>query len=235
MIELTGVNLAFAGQPLFTDLSLTVHEARVGLLGFNGSGKSSLLRLLNGLQQPQQGSVRVFGHDASQGPAVMSQTVGFIFQNPDHQLIFPTVLEELCFGLRNQGLRLDAAQQQAMALLEQHDRADWAELSVHTLSEGQKQWVCIMSVLLLTPRLLVLDEPFSALDLPSQLRLQTFLQDLPQQVVMISHELELLADCDRLLWLHQGQLLADGPPAQLLPRYRDAARYFAEHGRLPEC
>ena len=235
MIQLDRLHLAFDGQVLFTDLSVQLSEQRIGLLGFNGSGKSSLLRLLNGLLQPQQGRVLVHGQDAAQGPVAMSSTVGFIFQNPDHQLIFPTVLEELCFGLRNQGCSAKEAEQRAMELLSAHQRQSWAERSVYSLSEGQKQWLCIQAVLLLQPRLLVLDEPFSALDLPSQLRLQDYLFSLPQQLVMISHELELLQDFDRLLWLHQGQLIADGSPAELLPRYRRAAQHFARHGELPPC
>lgn len=227
MIELRDLVLDLGQGPLFQQLNLQLSEQRIGLVGHNGSGKSSLLRLLNGLAQPQQGQVWVHGQNAKQGPAAMASLVGFIFQNPDHQLIFPTVLEELCFGLLNQGVAASTAKQLSMDILAQYGRTELAERSVHTLSEGQKQLVCILAVLLMRPKLLVLDEPFSALDLPSRYQLLAFLQNLPQQIIMISHELELLADFDRLLWLEGGRVRADGPAEQVLASYRLAARAMA--------
>lgn len=218
-IDLNQVHLKREGLTVLSDLNLTLSERRIGLIGNNGSGKSSLARLLNGLLQPSQGEVQVRGQTPTQGPEAMSDQVGFIFQNPDHQLIFPTVIEELMFGLRNQGLSKADACDRAEHCLREHHRLDWAERPVHSLSEGQKQWVCIMAVLVMNPAVLILDEPFSALDLPTRQHLTDWLLGLPQQLIMISHDLEVLAAFDRVLWLDNGRVRGDGDPAAVIADY----------------
>ena len=229
-VALNQVSLLRDNQPVLHDISVHLTEHRVGLVGNNGSGKSSLVRLLNGLLQPATGSVRVGEMDPSDGPESMASQVGFIFQNPDHQLIFPTVREELTFGLKNLGLSRSEAESRALALLREHDRDDWADRPVHSLSEGQKQLVCILAVLVMRPRLIVLDEPFSALDLPTRWHLLDWLQSLPQQLLMISHDLDTLANFDRILWLENGRIRGDGHPDDILPAYREACR--GQEGRL---
>ena len=223
-VQLSGVTLLRDGIPALQELSLSLTERRIGLIGHNGSGKSSLVRLMNGLLQADQGSVRVHGANPADGPEAMANEVGFIFQNPDHQIIFPTVIEELIFGLLNQGINKAEAEQQARTLLAEHGHTDWADRPVHALSEGQKQWVCIFSVLLMQPKLLILDEPFSALDLPTRYRLLGLLLKLPQQIIMVSHDLDTLADFDRIVWLEDGRVRGDGPPGTLLPAYQADAR-----------
>lgn len=223
-LQLNGVSLLRDGETVLHEISLDLAEDRIGLIGDNGSGKSSLVRVLNGLLAPTKGRVRVAGLDPARGPETMASHVGFIFQNPDHQLIFPTVQEELCFGLRNQGLSAREARDRALACLARHERADWAERPVHSLSEGQKQLVCILAVLVMEPRLIILDEPFSALDLPTRWHLLDWLRSLPQQLLMISHDLDTLADFDRIVWLEQGRVVGDGRPDDVLGAYRRACR-----------
>lgn len=223
-VSLSGVCLKREGKTVLQDITLALAEPRIGLVGHNGSGKSSLVRLLNGLLQADAGRLDVHGANPKQGPEKMSAHVGFIFQNPDHQLIFPTVLEELAFGLRNQGHSRQEAEMLSFDFLDRYDRAAWAERPVHSLSDGQKQLVCIFSVLLLKPKLLILDEPFSALDLPTRYQLLDLLATLPQQIIMISHELDTLNDFDRILWLDQGAVRMDGTPATVLGAYQDHAR-----------
>lgn len=212
------------GHCVLNKLSLELHESRIGLIGHNGSGKSSLVRLINGLLQPDSGNIDVHGHNPTRGPEKMSAQVGFIFQNPDHQIIFPTVEEELCFGLLNQGISKLKATRQVTDFLATHQRSDWADQAVHSLSDGQKQLVCIFAVLLMNPSVLILDEPFSALDLPTRYQIMDLLSRLPQQLLMISHELDTLEMFERIIWLEQGQVFQDGPPHQVLPAYQAAAK-----------
>ncbi|WLD57845.1 energy-coupling factor ABC transporter ATP-binding protein [Salinispirillum sp. LH 10-3-1] len=223
-VSLSGVSLKREGKTVLKDITLALAEPRIGLVGHNGSGKSSLVRLLNGLLQTDAGSIEVHGVSPKQGPEKMSAHVGFIFQNPDHQLIFPTVLEELAFGLRNQGHSRQEAELLSFDFLDRYDRAEWAERPVHSLSDGQKQLVCIFAVLLLQPKLLILDEPFSALDLPTRYQLLDLLASLPQQVIMISHELETFSDFDRILWLDHGSVRMDDTPPTVLAAYQAHAR-----------
>ncbi|MGB0224858.1 Biotin transport ATP-binding protein BioM [Marinobacterium sp. xm-a-121] len=227
-IELSHVTLTREGRTIFDDLSLSLNESRIGIIGFNGSGKSSLIRLLNGLLAADSGTISINGKDPSKGPAAMSTEVGFVFQNPDHQLIFPTVLEELIFGLQNQGKDKSESEAEALALLKEHDRLDWKDLPVHSLSEGQKQLICIFSVLLLKPKVIVFDEPFSALDLPTRYQLQKVISSLSQQVIMISHELDGFDGFDRLVWIGDQGVVKDGSIEEVINDYKRHAVETAE-------
>lgn len=199
---------------------LRLDERRIGLIGDNGSGKSTMLRLMNGLLPPTRGRVEVAGLDTMRHRKDLPARVGFLFQNPDHQLIFPTVGEEVAFGPTERGMPAPQARQQAMALLERHGCAQWADCNVNELSGGQKQLVCILALLATEPSILLMDEPFASLDLPTRLRMYRRITALPQRVVMASHDFELLAEFDRIIWLDAGHIRLDGRPAEVLPAYR---------------
>ncbi len=221
------------GEPVLSGLSGRWTEQRIGVVGHNGSGKSTLARLLNGLLQPSSGALQVLGRNPGAGPEAMASTVGFIFQNPDHQIIFPTVEEELSFGLRNRKVGRRQARESAREALRDWGLERWAGMPVHSLSEGQKQLVCLLSVLILRPGLLVLDEPFSSLDAATRAYLNRLLSALPQQLVMITHDLEVLRTYDRVIWLHEGLVHRDGPPDAVLPEYEAASDRIAAERPLP--
>ncbi|HSI39408.1 MAG TPA: ABC transporter ATP-binding protein [Xanthobacteraceae bacterium] len=222
-IRLESVSLARGGRAVLDAVTLNLSERRIGLIGYNGSGKSSLVRLFNGLLQPDRGRVTVHGLDAARDAAHLPGKVGFIFQNPDHQIIFPTAIEEVAFGLEQSGRSRRAAAAQARAALAAHGREDWAERPVHMLSEGEKQLLCIIAVLAMEPAVLVLDEPFASLDLPTRRRLERLIAGLPQQVVLVAHELDAFDAYQRLIWLDRGAVRMDGPPVEVLAAYRRAA------------
>lgn len=179
-----------------------------------------MLRLMNGLLPPTRGRVEVAGLDTVSHRKDLPARVGFLFQNPDHQLIFPTVGEEVAFGPKERGMSASQACQQAMALLERHGCAQWADCNVNELSGGQKQLVCILALLATEPSILLMDEPFARLDLSTRLRMYRRITALPQRVVMASHGFELLAEFDRIIWLDAGHIRLDGRPAEVLPAYR---------------
>jgi biotin transport system ATP-binding protein len=147
---------------------------------------------------------------------------GFLFQNPDHQIVFPVVAEEIAFGLRERGQSAKAARDAVLALLGAHGHIDWADRPVHELSDGQKQLVCILAVTITSPEILLLDEPFSSLDLPTRHDLMRRLEAMPQKLIMASHDLDLLAGFDRVIWLDEGCIRADGTPASVIAAYRGA-------------
>lgn len=226
-IRLENVTLARGGRTVLDNLSLDIAERRVGLIGTNGSGKSSLVRLLNGLLAADKGRVSVHGLDAATQAGELPRKVGFIFQNPDHQIIFPTVAEEIAFSLEQAGMPRREAAKEAVPALARFERAYWAERPVHALSEGEKQFLCIIAVLVMRPALLILDEPFSSLDLPTRRRLETLIAGLDQQVILVAHELDAFAGYDRVVWLHEGRLRGDGPPGEVIPAYRAFAEALA--------
>ncbi len=222
-----GVALSRGGRPVFDGLSLTLEERRIGLIGNNGSGKSTLLRLIAGLVQPDAGQVRVGGADVARE----RPNTGFLFQNPDHQILFPTVGEEVAFGLTARGIDQKTADARSEALLASNGCAGWEKRAVHELSEGQKQLVCLIAVLSPDPDLLLLDEPFSSLDLPTRYDLSHRLDALDQTIIMASHDLELLADFDRVLWLEAGRVRGDGPADSVIGAYRAHVRAGLDKAR----
>jgi biotin transport system ATP-binding protein len=222
VITFINVGLARGSRPLFSDLSLELKEKRIGIIGNNGSGKSSFLRLMNGLLLPDSGEVITCGLDTQRDRKKLPATVGFLFQNPDHQIVFPTVAEEIAFVLRERGSDSASARAAAVQLLAAHGHADWADRPVHQLSDGQKQLVCILAVTIGTPRVLLLDEPLSSLDLPTRRDLMMRLGMLPHMLIMASHDLELLADFDRVIWFENGSVRGDGRPDVVINGYRSS-------------
>jgi biotin transport system ATP-binding protein len=225
-IELIGAGYAVAGKVILSGLDLTLTESRIGIVGRNGSGKTSLLRLIAGLVAPSTGQVRVAGLTPSKDRRGMLAALGILFQNPDHQILFPTVGEELAFGLRQIGQTQAEARHAVRALLASEGRAHWEDAATHTLSQGQRHYLCLLSVLLMQPQTILLDEPFAGLDLPTQARLARRLAALPQRTLTISHDPAAVAGCDRVIWIEAGRVHADGAAAEVL------ARFTAEMARL---
>lgn len=238
--ELQDIHLRRGQTPVFAGLHLQLHEARIGLIGFNGAGKTSLLRMLAGLDVPQQGRIVRQGetlHSAERGH-VPSRRVGLMFQNPDDQIIFPTVQEELQLSWRSAhpGSSRAQAAQAVADFLQQRGLAHWAERAVGSLSQGQRQWVCWLAMRVAQPEVLLLDEPYASLDLPGQLRLAADIAACPQQVLVSTHVLDYVRDYPRVLWLEQGQLRLDGPGQQVCAAYEAHVRGlgidqgWAQHG-----
>ncbi len=219
-IYLQAVSASRGQHCVLRDIDLHFKENKIGLIGDNGSGKSTLARLLNGLVVADKGLISVYGFDAARQAKILPALVGFIFQNPDHQIIFPTVIEELSFGLEQLGHSAPQASQQALSVLTEHKIQDWRDLPVQHLSEGQKQLLCILAVLVMQPRMVVLDEPFSALDLPTRQQMMQVLDKFETQIVMISHDLSVFSGFDRIICLDQGVVVDDGEPAAVIANYQ---------------
>jgi biotin transport system ATP-binding protein len=227
-IILDTLSYALPGKTLLDGVSLRLTAARIGLIGRNGSGKTTLLRLIAGLIAPTSGTLRLGDTDPYLDRKAALAKIGILFQNPDHQILFPIVEEELAFGLTQQGATQSDALARARALLHREGRADWASRAVSTLSHGQKQWLCLQSVLLMQPETLALDEPFAALDLPTEARLRRHLDSLPQRLILITHRPDHLAGCGQVLWLEGGRVAGFGAPDSVLPAFHAAMARHAD-------
>ncbi len=214
-LALDGVTLQRGRTVVFTALSLQLNEPRIGLIGDNGAGKSSLFRLICGLDQPQAGRVQRPHAEAD----TTAPVVGMMFQNPDEQIIFPTVEEELALSLHH--LRLPRADSQAhvRAWLAARGLADWAPRAIGSLSQGQRQHVCWLALLIGAHRTLLLDEPFASLDLPGQALLRQEIAAAPQQIIVSTHVLDHVRHFERVIWLDQGHVRADGLGAEVCAQY----------------
>src|SRR5690606_18082176 len=156
----------------------------IGVVGANGSGKSTLVRLLNGLALPASGSVRVDGLDTASRTREVRRKVGFVFQNPDNQIIYPVVAEDLAFGLRNLGVPRAEIEARVQAGLDRLGIGHLADRPSHGLSGGEKQMVALAAVLVMEPSVIVFDEPTTLLDLRNRNRLRDIISALPQSAIV---------------------------------------------------
>jgi biotin transport system ATP-binding protein len=219
LIEIEGVNHIYGDRRVLDDVTVTLPQMRIGLIGPNGSGKSTFARLLNALVVPTQGRVLMDGLDTARHARAVRRRVGFCFTDPDAQIVMPTVAEDVAFGLRRRGLDRKEVTARVAAALQANGLAEYADHPAHQLSGGQKQLLALAAVLVTDPDLLVLDEPTTLLDLRNSRRIAEVVEALPQQVVLVTHHLELLTGFDRVLVIAEGRIIADGSPREAVAHY----------------
>jgi biotin transport system ATP-binding protein len=220
LIEVRGVTHRYGDRRVLDGVDVRLEEHRVGVVGANGSGKSTFARLLNGLVLPSAGRVAVDGLDTRSQGREVRRLVGFCFTDPDAQIVMPTVAEDVAFGLRRRGLTRTQVTERVTAALVAAGLDEHADHPAHLLSGGQKQLLALTSVLVTDPALLVMDEPTTLLDLRNARRVSEVVAGLPQQVLLVTHHLELLDGFDRVLVFDQGRLVRDDTPAAAVAHYR---------------
>lgn len=221
MIEFKEVGHTYGTREVLTGVRLRLDESRVALVGANGSGKSTLARMINGLVLPTSGRVLVHDADTARHGRHVRRRVGFLFTQPDSQIVMPTAVEDVAFSLRRSGLSKRQRRERATEILHQHGLGDYVDHPAHQLSGGQKQLLALCAMLALEPDVLVCDEPTTLLDLRNKRHFRDVLAGLSQQVVLATHDLELVANFDRAVVLDQGRVVADGSPDIALPHYRE--------------
>ena len=227
LIELDGVTVVRAtadGELLvLEETSLTITEHRVALIGPNGAGKSTLARLLNGLMTAATGGVYVDGLDVARSGREVRRRVAFSFTDPKAQLVMPTAGEDVALSLRHTHRDRTERRGAAREVLAGYGLEGLEDRSVHALSGGQSQLLALAGVLATGPDVLVADEPTTLLDLANARRVGDLLMGLSQQLVLVTHDLELAARCDRALLVDGGRVVADGPAAEVVEQYRVSA------------
>lgn len=222
-IRFDDAGVAFEGRVAVEPLSLKLVERRVGVIGLNGSGKTTFARMINGLTKPTGGRVSVNGLDTvADGPAVL-RDVGFIFQNPQNQIILPIIRDDIAFGLKNSGMKKAAIDSAVDATLERFHITHLAKRRAHELSGGELQ-LCALAALTITgPKILIMDEPTNQLDLKNRALVEQTMAGLQQDLIVITHDLPLLESFDRVLVFHDGRLHADTLPSDAIRLYRELA------------
>ncbi|MFL0580222.1 energy-coupling factor ABC transporter ATP-binding protein [Dietzia sp. 179-F 9C3 NHS] len=222
-IRFAGVGHSFGDRTVLEGIDLTLTERRIGIVGVNGGGKSTLARMINGLVVPETGTVTVDGLDTRRKGAQIRRRVGFCFTDPDTQIVMPTVAEDVDFSLRRTGLSREERRRRVEQVLDRYGLADHADHPCHLLSGGQKQLLALAAVLVTEPSVIVADEPTTLLDLRNRALVAETFAGLPQQLVVVTHDLDLVADFDRVLVVDAGRVVADDAPAPALAAYRRLA------------
>ena len=166
------VSVAFDERNVLNDVSLELTEQRIGIVGANGGGKSTLIRLINGLGSPTAGTVTVDGLDVEKNGKEVRRKVGFVFSDAENQIVMPTVEDDIAFSLRRVKMPKADKQQKIQDMLERFNLADHATQSPHFLSGGQKQLLALASVLILEPDVIIADEPTTLLDLRNRIKIK---------------------------------------------------------------
>jgi biotin transport system ATP-binding protein len=219
VIRVEGVHHAYAERTVLRDIDLTLAEHRIGIIGANGSGKSTLARMFNGLIRPSRGRVLVDGLDTRKQHRKVHRLVGFVFPDADTQIIMPTVAEDVAIGLSRRGLSTSDIEARVSEVLGRHGLSEHRDHPAHLLSGGQKQMLALASVLVTEPEILVCDEPTTLLDLRNAGVVRRALESLPQQVILLTHHLDMLAGFDRVLVLDEGRVVCDDTPDAAIAHY----------------
>ncbi|GAB19173.1 putative ABC transporter ATP-binding protein [Gordonia effusa NBRC 100432] len=220
-VEFDGVSHGYGERRVLHDISAILRERRIGIVGANGSGKSTLVRMINGLVAPDVGTVRVNGVNViGRQRRRVRRGVGFIFSDPDRQVIMPTVVEDIELSLSRSPATKEERSVIVAKALARFGLDGHADHPSHLLSGGQKQLLALASVLVTEPRIIVADEPTTLLDLRNTRMLSEVFAGLDEQLIVISHDLDILTDFDRVLVLDEGRLVCDDVPAPALDYYR---------------
>ena len=216
-IGIENVSYSYAGGPRVLDsIDLKVEAGEfLAIVGQNGSGKTTLAKHIVGLLQPATGRVTIDGKDRAQmRPAETAREVAYVFQNPDHQIFAATVEEEVAFGPRNFGLPDDEIRRRCDEALEAVGLQNERQSDPFLLSKGERQRLAVASVLVLRPRMLILDEPTTGLDHREQLRMMALVRDLNRSgiaIVIITHTPWLVAEyARRVVLMRKGAKIFDG-------------------------
>jgi energy-coupling factor transport system ATP-binding protein len=223
MIEVDGVRFSYpSGVEALKGVSLKIADGEfVAIMGQNGAGKTTLVKHFNGLLKPSQGRVLVDGTDTTKtSVAKLARNVGFVFQNPDHQLFCETVEEEIAFALRNFGFKEDVIEKRITWALNLLSLSQYRKTSPFMLSGGERKRVALASVLAWDPRILILDEPTIGQDHEQKEKLRQFILQMRTQdktIIMVTHDVEFVAECNpRVLLMLDGEVIADGEAQKTL-------------------
>ncbi len=224
LIQLKGIGFSYGdGRAVLNGLDFTLLKGqRVGLIGYNGSGKTTFLHILMGLLKPSAGDVCLFGKTVSKEKDFVEarRRIGFVFQNADDQLFSPTVIEDVAFGPLNQGKTPSEARRLAVETLDKLNLKGFEDRLTHRLSGGEKKLVSLATVLACKPELLLLDEPTTGLDIGTCGRIIEVLNELPITYLIVSHEYDFLVKTTLEIYsIQRGAVIYNGDSKVLHSHY----------------
>lgn len=219
-IDLEDVSFEYEkDRPILKHITFTAHEEdSIGFIGANGVGKSTLLKLLVGLQLNFSGSIRVEEIPVEKRTLpIIRERIGYVFQDSDSQLFMPTVYEDIAFAPRNYGLPEEEVERRVELALQAVNIVHLREKPIYKMSDGEKKLVSIATILSMTPDILLMDEPSVALDPKNRRNLIRILNQFDHLKIIASHDLDMILDtCNRTILMADGQIVADGQTEEIL-------------------
>ena len=226
MLKVSGVSVKYQvtdERCAVSDIGFSLKAGeRVALIGANGAGKSTLLLALCGIIEPQSGEISICGTVMEKKTLNdLRKKTGMVFQNPDDQLFMPSVYADITFGPRNYGVPEETIKEKAHIVMRQLGISHLKERLSHKLSSGEKRLAVLAGILIMEPSILLMDEPSSFLDPKARRRLIGILDELPETMLIATHDLDFALDlCSRAVLLKEGRIYSDAPAGEIL---RDAA------------
>ena len=223
MIEILDLCFHYEDKPILDKINLEIKLGEFfAIVGGNGSGKSTLLKLIEGLLLPSSGKVTVFGMDTQNEELLLEirKKIGFVFQNPENQIIASTVQEDICFGMENLGFSRDSMKTRLESILSFTGLKTLETRNPLTLSGGQKQRLAVASAIVTDPEILLLDEPLSMLDPEGQRDVFNLILDFKQKnktILMVTHDMAVASKTDRIIFLKNGKIELTGDTVEILP------------------
>ncbi len=244
LIEVRDLTFVYPdGTRALEDINLDIYENQfIAFIGQNGSGKTTLAKCLNGLLKPTSGYVHIDGMDTREKGTVKKivTKVGYVFQNPDHQLFNNTIFKEIAYGPRNIGLKEDEVQER----VKEAARVCGVEEQLFNehpffLTKGLRQRVAIASILAMRPKTIIVDEPTTGQDLKQSIEVMDFLKDLWEKeghtIIIITHEMPIVAQyAKRTVVLGQGRILLDGPTDEVFAQPEILAKTFVKPPQITQ-
>ena len=214
-------------------INLEINEGEfVAIIGHNGSGKTTLSKLISGFLEPSEGSVQIAGKEVKQiHPVVRPTVVGYVFQNPDHQVFKESVWEDVAFGLENLGLPQEEIERKTESVLERLDLIKHAGVHPFRLGKGDRQRVAVAGILVMNPRILLVDEPTTGQDPERARGIMRLMTELNKEekitVITITHAMDLVVEFgERVIAMGQGEILLDGTPREVFSQPEILAQTF---------
>lgn len=234
MIEFQKVSFSYGEIPVVENLSFTIRKGEaVGLIGANGAGKSTIMKLILGLLSGS-GQILVDGLTVNkENVSEIRRKIGFVLQDSDNQMFMPTVYEDMIFGPRNYGLSKEETDRKVDTVLEQLGLQALKHRHNHKISGGEKRMAAIATILTMDPEMILMDEPSTALDPVNRRTVINTINRIPQTKLIASHDLDMILDtCQRVILLSHGRIVADGDVETIL---RDKELLEANRMELPFC
>ena len=241
LIKLEDVDFEYGnGKEALHDIDLEIRDGDyLALIGQNGAGKTTMAKLFNALHKPKKGTVTVCGKNtAKEEPNTLAQYVGYVFQNPDNQIFSTSVYKEMEYGLKNAGISPEESDKRIREVAEMLGLTDVLEEHPFSLGKGQRQRLAVASILVLKPKILVVDEPTTGQDwdgIQNMMKLMDTLYEQGTTVVMITHDMDVVAKhANRAVVMTHGKIVADGSVREVMSEKDKLADAYVTRPQIVE-